>query len=93
MISNGKKLRHYLVVKKLSALLRGISSKYHGVFIVWIAFFLLQQKKLEWQKKVCENKDFCDAIMLSENIKILELINIKNLIKQNLLFIRILNVW
>ena len=32
MISNGKKLWHYLVVKKLSALLRGITSKNNGEF-------------------------------------------------------------
>ena len=30
------------------------------------------KKKLEWHKKVCENKDFCNVIMPSENIKILE---------------------
>ena len=32
MISNGEKLWHYLVVKKLSALLRGITSKNNGDF-------------------------------------------------------------
>ena len=31
MSSNGDKF-HYLAVKKLSALLRGITSKYHGDF-------------------------------------------------------------
>ena len=30
------------------------------------------EKKLELHKKVCENKDFCNVIMPSEDIKILE---------------------
>ena len=32
MISNREKLRHDFAVKKLSALFRGITSKYHGDF-------------------------------------------------------------
>ena len=63
-----------------------------GFLLSELPSFFCNRKTLEWHKKVCENKDFCDAIMLSENIKILELINIKNLIKENLLFMRILNV-
>ena len=30
------------------------------------------EKKLELHKKVCENKDFCNVIMSSEDTKILE---------------------
>ena len=30
------------------------------------------EKKLELHKKVCENKDFCNVIMPSEDTKILE---------------------
>ena len=45
------------------------------VFIVWIVSILLhQKKKLESHKKVCENKDFRDAIMPFEDTKILEFI-------------------
>ena len=36
---------HYLAVKILSALLRGITF-IMGIFIVWIAFILLQHKKI-----------------------------------------------
>ena len=32
MNSNGEKQWHYLAVKRLSALLRGITSKHHGDF-------------------------------------------------------------
>ena len=38
MISNGEKLWHYLVVKNLLALLKGIISKYHGDFYCLIFF-------------------------------------------------------
>ena len=43
------------------------------IFIVWIVFIPLEQKKLEWHKKVCENKYFCVVVMPSEETKILEL--------------------
>ena len=39
-----RKLWHYLVVKKLSALLRGTTSKNNGDFIVLIAFIPIEQK-------------------------------------------------
>ena len=73
MISNGDKLWHYLTVEKLSAFLRGITSKNNGDF--YCLNFLLSfrtTKKLESHKKVCENTDFRNVIMLSENTKILE---------------------
>ena len=53
---------------------------------------LEQMIELELHEKVCENKNLCGVIMLSEDTKILELINIKNLIKYYLLFMQILNV-
>ena len=43
-------------------------------------------------KKVCENKDFCNIIMLSEDTKVLEFINTKNQTKHYLLFMQIFNV-
>ena len=44
-----------------------------AIFIVWIVFIPLEKKnKLESHKKVCENKNFCNVIMPSEDTKILE---------------------
>ena len=37
-----------------------------------IVFIVLEQKKLELDKKVCKNKDFCSVTMPSEDTKILE---------------------
>ena len=41
------------------------------IFIVSLAFILLQQQKRESHKKLCENKDFCNVLMSSEDTKIL----------------------
>ena len=69
MISNGEKGRvaksegrrwHYLAVKKPSALLRGITSKYNGDFYCLNCFHsFATENKLQSHKGVCENKDFC----------------------------------
>ena len=42
------------------------------IFIAWIAFILLEKNKLDSYKKVCKNKDFCNAVGPSEYIKILD---------------------
>ena len=70
VISNRGKW-HYLATKKLSALLRRITSTYHGWFLF---FILLQQKKnkLEFHKNIHENKDFSDIIMSSDDNKMLQ---------------------
>lgn len=41
------------------------------VFIVWI-IFIYEKKKLESQKKECENKYFSEVFMPSEDTKMLE---------------------
>ena len=64
---------HYLAVKKLSALSRGITSKHQGGFYCLNCFHSFASKnKLEQQKKACENKDFCNITMPFEDTKILE---------------------
>ena len=72
MIRNGEAW-HYLAVKELSALLREITSKDNGDFDYLNCVRSFGTKnKLELHKKVCENEDFCNNIMSSEGIKILE---------------------
>ena len=71
--SEGRRLWHYLAVKKLPALLRGITSNHCSVFYCLNCFHFFRTKsKLESHKKVCEDKDFGNAIMPSEVSKILE---------------------
>ena len=81
MISNGEKREaksegrqwHYLAVKKLSALLREITSKQSGDFYCLNGLHSFATiKKLKSHKKVCENKDFCNVKMPFEDSKILK---------------------
>ena len=63
----------YLAVKKLSALLRGITSKHHGDFYCLNCFRSFETKnEFQLHKRLCENKDFCNIIMPSEGTNILE---------------------
>ena len=72
MISNEEKW-HYLAVKKVSALLRGITSKNNGNFCCLNCLHFFRRKNiLQSHKKVCKNKSFSNAIMPSEETKILE---------------------
>ena len=61
MISDGKNW-HYLAVKKMSALLRGITSKYDGDFYCLNCFHShCTKEKLKKHKNVCENYDYRNA--------------------------------
>ena len=72
MIPNVERL-HYLALKKLLALLRGITSKHYADFYYFYCLHSFRTKnKLESHKNVCENKDFCNVIMPSEDAKISE---------------------
>ena len=64
---------HYLSVRKLSALLRGITPKNDGDFYCLNCLHSFRAKvKLESHKRTCENKDFCNVNMPSDDTKILE---------------------
>ena len=65
MSSNGEKW-HYLAVKKLPALLRGIMYE-----LLQLLSFFRKKNKIQSHKKVCKNKDFCNVIMPSEDTEIL----------------------
>ena len=59
--------------KKLSALLKRVSSKHDSAFSCLNCLHSFRAKsKLESHEKVCESKDFCDVVINSEEIKILE---------------------
>ena len=59
--------------KKLSESLRGITTKNHDDFYCRNCFYSFTTKnKLQLHKRVCENRDFCNVIMSSEDAKILE---------------------
>ena len=63
----------YLAVKKLSMLVREITFKHHGEFYYLNCLHsLTTEKKRGSHKQVCENKDFLNIAMPSEDTKILE---------------------
>ena len=73
MISNGEKQWHYFAVKKLSALLRRITSKNNDDFYCLNCFHSFRTKnKLELYKRACKNKYFCNRNMPSDDTKILD---------------------
>ena len=74
MISNGENW-HYLTVKNLSRLLRGITSNHDGDFYCLNCFHSCRTKnKLEAHEKICKNRDYCHVEMPT---------NYNNLIKYN----------
>ena len=73
MILNGEKQWHYLAVKKVSALLRGITSKHHGNFYCLnCPHSSAPEKNLDHIKKYMKIIFFCNVIMPSEDTKILQ---------------------
>ena len=83
---------HNLAVKKLSALLRGITSKHNDNFYCLSCFIRLEEKLILNHKNVCENNNSFQIVVSSEDIKILQFISIINLIKHHLLAMQILNL-
>ena len=72
MIADGKK-QHYLAVKSLSALLRGIPSKHAGDSYYLNCFHSYStENKLIKHENVCKNHDYCYAEMPNEGNKILK---------------------
>ena len=64
---------HYILVIKISSLLRGITSMHSGDYYCLNCLNLFRTKnRLEYHKKIYENKDFCIVVMPSEDTKILE---------------------
>ena len=72
MIPNGKGW-HYLAVKKLSALLRWITSKHHCDFycVNFLHSFGIESEPDSYRKE-CENRHFCNVLIPSKDTKILE---------------------
>ena len=72
MITDGKK-KHYLVVKKLSLLLRGITSKHNGAFYCLNCFYSFRtENALKKHFHVCINHDYCYVEMPDKNNNILK---------------------
>ena len=63
---------HYQTVKKLSTLLRGITSKDHGdSYCLNCLYSFITENKLKFLENVSKNKDFCGILIPSEKNNIL----------------------
>ena len=72
MITDGTKW-HYLAVKSLSALRRGITSNHNKDFYCLNRFHSCSTKeKLEKHEKVCNDHDYCYVEILNDKDKILK---------------------
>ena len=72
VISNGENW-HYLAVKSLSRLLRGISSNHDGDYYCLNCFHSYRtENKLNVHKKICENNKYCNIEMPSPNNNIIK---------------------
>ena len=73
MITEDGEKWHYLAVKSLSALLRGITSSNNGDFycLNWFHSYRTHNK-LKKHERVCNNHDYCHVGMPSEDSKILK---------------------
>ena len=72
MIADGKK-RRYLAVKKVPALLRGITSNHNGDFYCLNCFNSYSRRnKLKKHGSVCNDHDYCHVEMPNEDNKILK---------------------
>ena len=72
MITDGEKW-HYLVVKNLPGLLRGITSSHHGDFYCLNCFRSYRTRnKFEAHKKICENHDYCHVEMPTKDNNIIK---------------------
>ena len=70
MITNGEKW-HYLAVRRLSGLLRGVTGNNNGDFYFINCFHAYRTKnKLEKHKNICENHDYYQVEMPNEDNKI-----------------------
>ena len=70
---NGVKNWHYLAVKSIPGLIRGITSNHVGDFYCLNCFqSYTTKKRLEKHERICKNYDFCHVKMPDENNKILK---------------------
>ena len=73
MITDGTSNWHYLAVKSISRLLRGITSNHNGDFYCLNCLHsYTTERKLRKRERVCKNNDFCDLKMPDEDNKFLK---------------------
>ena len=94
MITDGTGNWHYLAIKSISGLLRGITSNHNGDYYCSNCFRSnTTEKKLRKHEKVCENHDFCHLKMPDEDNKILKYVSGEKSLKVHFVVYADLNVY
>ena len=95
MITNNDKDWHYLAVKSISGLLKGITSKHNGDFYCLNYFHsYTTEKKLKNHERVCKDHDFCHVKVPNENDKILKYNPVEKSLKVPfIIYAELLNVY
>ena len=82
MITDNEKW-HYLAIKNISGLLKGITSSHDGDFYCLNCFHsYTTERKLKKHQRICKNPDFCHVKMPNENNTILKYNPAKKSLKQ-----------
>ena len=82
MITDGTSNWHYLAIKNISGLLRGITSNHNGDFYCLNCFHsYTTERKPREHERICNDHDFCYLKMPDEDNKILKYIPGKKLLK------------
>ena len=88
MITDGTDNWYYLAVKRISGLLRGITSRHNGDFYCLNCFHsYTTEEKFREHKRICENHDSCFLKMPHEDNKILKYVPGKKIIKSSLCYL------
>ena len=83
MITDDGNRWHYLAVKSLPALLRGITSNHHGDFYCLNCFHsYTTHNKLKKHERVCNNHDYCHVDMPKELVPFTVYADLEYLLKK-----------
>ena len=82
MIADENNNWHYLAVKRISVLLRGITSRHNGDFYCLNCFHsYTTENKLRKHEKICNDHDFCFLKMPDDDHKIFKNVPEKKALK------------
>ena len=94
MITDGTDIWHYIAIKKIPALLPGVSSTHDGDYYCLNCFHSYRtESSLKKHEELCVNNNFSLIKMPTEDKKYISSTPREKYIKNHLLFMQILNVY
>ena len=94
MITDGQKNWHYLAIKSIPALLRGVASTHNGDFCCLNCFHSYRtHNALKNHEKLCEDQDHCNVKMLNDDNKYISSTSGKNSFRVPIVIYADLNVY